>query len=255
MTKKKRTLKLNLRRAAIVGVIGIAGLLLLDWVVMPIYVQQGKTTRVPHVVGLTEEEAMRLLADHGLQGHRGDVRVDKYYPVGSVAFQNPPADAEVKFGRGVYLTISSGENQVIMPALRGRSLRDASLVVERLGFRLGEVRYAVSTEFPENTIIEQSVPESTRVKPGSSISFIVSQGPSTDRIPVPFVVKRPLAEAQRMILNAGLNVGQITYQASLELLPNTVIDQYPRFGSFVASGDSIALFVAQKTDTSAVREY
>jgi len=255
MLKKKNILRSYLRRSVILGAIGIAVLLALDWVIMPMYVQKGMTSSVPNVVGLPEEDAMRLLNEHGLQGHRADVRVDKYYPVGAVAFQNPPAESVVKHGRGVYLTISGGENQVLMPGVRGRSLRDASLVVERLGLRMGAVRYAVSLDYPENTIIEQSVAESTRVRAGASISFIVSQGPSSDRTPVPFVVKKPLAEAQRIILNAGLNIGQITYQTSLDLLPNTVIDQYPRFGGFVPLGDSISLFVTQKTDTAAIREY
>lgn len=255
MKNKRRNFSTKLKRTGLIVGSLILLVIILDNVVMPLYVQKGMTTQVPNVLGMPVPDALRLLAEHGLEGKESEVRQDKFYPIGTVAFQNPAPDAVVKYGRGVYLTISGGESMIVVPAFRGRSLRDAMLSLERLGLRIGDLRYEVSPDYPENTIIEQSIVESTRVRSGTTVMLVVSQGPSGDRIPVPFVLKKTLAEAQRMILNSGFQIGQITYQMSLDFLPNTVIDQYPRFGSFAALGDSISLFITQKSDTGMIREY
>jgi hypothetical protein len=99
MADRKKRLVKRLKVPAIV--LGIALLLffLLDSVIMPRYVQQGKTTKVPHVVGKKLDDAVQVLAENGLVGKKAEVRTDKQYPEGTVVLQNPPADAEVKSGR------------------------------------------------------------------------------------------------------------------------------------------------------------
>ncbi|MBM4161700.1 MAG: PASTA domain-containing protein, partial [Ignavibacteria bacterium] len=99
MARRKKKLFARLKLPAVV--LGVALLLffLLDNVVMPRYVQQGKTTKVPHVVGKKLDEALQILAVNGLVGKKAEVRTDKRYPEGTVVQQNPAADSEVKFGR------------------------------------------------------------------------------------------------------------------------------------------------------------
>ncbi|MBI2618741.1 MAG: PASTA domain-containing protein [Ignavibacteriales bacterium] len=235
-----------LKGTAILAAAFLALFFVLDDVLMPRYVQQGETTNVPNVVGAGVDEALNILADVGLEGKKAEIRPDKRFPEGAVVVQTPPAGSVVKFGRGVYLTVSGGETLVTVPALRGRSLRDATLALERYGLKLGEVQYKVSLQFPENTIIDQSVAESTKVRGGTTISVVASQGPSADRVPVPNLVRKSLAETERILLQAGLVVGNITYQVNNEMLPNTVIDQYPRPGAFAASGQAIELFITQR---------
>ena len=242
------TLKRYLRITAIwVGVLFLF-VLLLDQVIMPLYVQEGRTTKVPDVQGMPLPDPLNLLTQQGLVGKEAEIREDKQYPEGTVAAQNPVAGSVVKFGRGVYLTVSGGAPSIRMPALRGRSLRDATLTLERFGLRVGDIQYQVSPEYPENTIIEQSVPEGKEISSKNVISLIVSQGPSADRIPVPNLVHKSLAEAERALLNTGLAVGKVTYQVNLSMLPNTVLDQYPRPGGFASKGDAVDLFVAQKAE-------
>jgi serine/threonine-protein kinase len=73
----------------------------------------------------------------------------------------------------------------------------------------------------------------------------VSRGRRLDAIPVPDVIGRTLAEAERILTEAGLTLGQVTYQASFDLIPNTVVEQYPRVGEAVAVGSAVALFVVK----------
>lgn len=220
--------------------------LLVDDLIMPQYVQQGRTTKVPAVVGLRVEEANRIVVEAGLLPRESETRIDKQYPIGAVALQNPPAGSEVKFGRGVYLTVSGGEPLVLVPSLRGKSLRDAIFTLERTALAIGKVQYEVSEEFPENTIVAQEIAESTKVKNGSRINVTVSQGRTSNKLPVPNVILKSLTEAQKVLTQAGFKVGTITFQINLDLLPNTVIEQYPKAGELLSLDQAINLFVSQK---------
>jgi serine/threonine-protein kinase len=218
---------------------------LLNYIVLPLYVNQGGTHAVPAVIGMRIEEARAILEQTGLRAVEAETRPDPKFPPGTIVQQNPQPQSVVKSGRRVYLTISGGEVQVHVPSLRGRSLRDARFALERFGLKLGGVGYDTSDTFPENTIIEQSLPSETKVARGTSVSILVSRGRRLDAIPVPDVIGRTLAEAERILTEAGLTLGQVTYQASFDLIPNTVVEQYPRVGEAVAVGSAVALFVVK----------
>jgi eukaryotic-like serine/threonine-protein kinase len=215
-------------------------------ILMPRYVQQGKTTKVPNVVGKPLDQAFKLLADAGLVGKKAETKTDKQYPEGTVVVQIPPADAEVKFGRGIYLTVSGGEPLVVVPGLRGLTLRAATFSLEKAGLALGTIRYEVSEDYPLGNVIDQDTPENTKIANGRVINLVVSQGKSGDQVPVPDLTKRTFSEAEKIVILAGLRVGTITYQVNAELLPNTVIDQFPKPGQSVPMGQAIDLVVAQK---------
>jgi beta-lactam-binding protein with PASTA domain len=59
------------------------------------------------------------------------------------------------------------------------------------------------------------------------------------------VVGKTLAEAEKILAATGLKVGIVTYQPSFDLLPNTVVDQFPRAGDPVTPGQEIDLFVVK----------
>lgn len=222
--------------------------ILVDNVVMPRYVQHGKTTTVPNVIGMPVNEAVRVLAEQGLEGKKSETRPDRQYPEGTVVLQTPSASTEVKFGRGVYLVISGGEVLIPVPGLRGKTVRDATFTLERSGLSFGSIRYETSDEYPQGTVIDQDVAEGTKVSSGRAVHVVVSMGRSGERVQVPDVVKRNYAEAERSIMQSGLKIGNVTYQLSADLLPNTVMDQYPRPGELVLPGQAVDLFISRKAD-------
>lgn len=246
MPNGKNILLKRFRTPAILIACFLAVFYIFNNVVMPRYVQQGKTTKVPNVVGKTLDEAVKLLTDAGLPGKKAGVRTDKQFPEGTVVVQNPPSGAEVKFGRGIYLTVSGGEPLVFVPSLRGQTLRDATFSLERVALVMGSTTYQVSEEYPQGTIIDQDTPQSTKVSSGNVINVTVSQGKNADQVPVPDVTKKTFTDAERIVIQAGLRIGNITYQINAELLPNTVIEQFPKSGQLVPGGQAIDLVVAQK---------
>jgi serine/threonine-protein kinase len=219
--------------------------ILMNYILLPAYVNHGSRVTVPGVIGMSYEAAQKTLEDSGLRFVQGDTRPDPAFAPGLVVQQNPPPHAEVKVGRRVYLTLSGGEVEVPVPSLRGRSLRDARFALERFGLKLGSVQYDTSDTFPENTIIDQSSPADMRVTKGISINIVVSKGRLLTESQVPLVVGKTVPEAERMLNDAGLKVGNITYQQSFDLVPNTVVDQFPRPGEAMTPGQAVDLFVVK----------
>ena len=232
----------NRRFLIIVG--SLLGLFLLaNYIVLPLYVNHGSRAAVPGVVGMSLEEAQKTLEKAGLRMVQGESRPDPAFAPGLVIQQNPAANAEVKEGRRVFVVISGGDVQVPVPSLRGRSLRDARFSLERFGLKLGSVQYDTSDTFPENTIIYQSAAADTRIAKGTVVNIIVSKGRVLTEAQVPLVVGKTLGEAESLLNAAGLKVGNITYQPSFDLVPNTVVDQYPRQGETSLPGHAVDLFV------------
>ena len=233
------------RRAMIVCGVFFIALLLLDEVLMPWYVNQRATVTVPDVVGRKKEDAIRMLDALKLEAREGDTRVDAQYPVGTVAAQNPFPQQVVKQGRRIYLTISGGEQMVSVPALRGKSLRDSKFALERYGLKLGSVETELSQEFPEGTIVSQSIVQGAKTKRGTYIGVTVSGGMNTDSLVVPDLRGKSLEAAEKLLAAQGLSIGTITYQVNMDLLPNTVLDQFPRPRIILNGAKPVDLFVAE----------
>lgn len=251
---KRKTSK-TLIRIAIILFILIIVFLIVDDVVMPSYVQHGKTTKIPNVIGMPLEDAQRVLQEAGVNPKESERKPDRHYPIGTVISQNPPPNSEVKYGRGVYLVVSGGEQMITVPDLKAKSIREASFTLERYGLKIGSIQYEASEEFFENTIIRQEPSAGARVSQSSSVNVVVSQGRPGEKELVPNVVGKTLSEAERILLQSGFVLGRITEQLSINLLPNTVVEQYPRAGELAKKGQPIDLIIAQVGETKPSTEF
>ncbi|MAT39738.1 MAG: hypothetical protein CL946_09060, partial [Ectothiorhodospiraceae bacterium] len=151
---------------------------------------------------------------------------------GHVLYQNPAGGSIVREGRNVYLTVSGGEQQVLMPSLRGRSLRDAKITLERLELAVGMITYEAS-DLPNETIVSQGISSGKKLSPGTPIDLVVSLGKDMQQIDVPYIVGFTLNDAQRKLLESGLKLGNVGYQENPSLSPHTVISQSPSAGEKV----------------------
>jgi eukaryotic-like serine/threonine-protein kinase len=214
-------------------------------ILLPWYVNRGGICVVPSVTGMKSDDARHLLDSLGFEPRIADTRMDRDHPAGIVIIQNPPSGDKVKRGRRVYLTVSGGEILISVPNIKGRTLRDALFVLEKEGLKLGAVEYAPSEEFPENTVVEQKINPGVKVKHDVYVSVVVSQGSASQKVAVPDITGKNLTEATTVLLNIGLKIGNVTYVPSIDLLPNTIVDQYPRVGEMVSIGQAVDLFVVQ----------
>lgn len=221
-------------------------ILITDKVVMPLYVGSVKPIEMPNLIGRKLEDAKKILDSLNLKLEAVIERHDARFPVGYVIIQNPRPDMKVKEGRRVYLTISSGEQKIEVPSLIGKSVREARLTLEKYGLRLGNIEYDFSDDIPEGAILSQSISEKASVPTGTSISVVVSLGNAESKTQVPNLVGLPLSKVEQVLNGVGLRLGKVIYEPSANILPNTVIEQYPRAGFYIPKGSNVDVFVAKE---------
>lgn len=234
------------KRTLIVFAAVLVFLLFLDFLLLPWWVSKDET-KVPKVVGMNEVEALALLEDHDLNPIISDTTFNESFPKGAIVLQRPEEGSTVKVGRRIYLFISGGEPTVLVPVLKGKSVRDAKFALERIGLKLGTVEQVPSSS-PKNSIFDQEFVEGTPIKKGQSVGVSVSSGIEMGEITVPDLIGKSLMEAGKVLADSSLKVGKLNYQISFSLLPNTIIDQYPSKGNKLNPGDAVDLFVTKSGD-------
>jgi len=227
------------------GFILIMLAMLMDAVIIPLYTNRGAERTCPDVTEKTFEEAVGILRESGLGAMREPDKFDSNYPEGTVLFQNPAPFTVVKKGRRVRLTVSAGIRYVNVPKVVGLPERDAAAEIRKAGLQMGEVLYEINGYFPRGVVCGQSLQEGVPVREASLMNITLSIGEAPSRFLAPDVVEKSLDVAKRMIGEAGLRVGMVTYSADSTILPMTVIRQSIPAGSEVNPGQSINLEVSQ----------
>ncbi len=225
--------------------------LLVDKIIMPAYTRHGQAIAVPDLTNLIYEDAREVLnrLDLKIVEEAKKYDTNNQFPIGTIMVQNPRPNATVKKGRRIYVIVSKGEPIVQMPRLVGESERNAIFILKNVGLELGQVHYEPSDNYNYSHIgkvIDQSISVSTEVTVGTSVDITVISEP--DLFSVPDIIGRSLVDAKKIILQAGLEIGVIYYEQKPDLLPETVIDQFPRVDEKVSRGDSLRLWVSKLPD-------
>jgi beta-lactam-binding protein with PASTA domain len=234
-----------LKKFGILLIIMIALMLLFNNILMPWYVKHSNLVKVPNVTGLNFLDAKKVLEQSGLDVKQGDVRYDESKPIGFVMDQAPAVDEMVKNGRRVYLTVCGGEQLMEVPRLIGKSERDAKFTLVQRNLQVGEIVRKFTTEQPEDVVVSQVIQPGSKVKKGTKVDLIISNGALLGNIIIPDVVGKTLAVAKKLLEEKKLKVGKITYQSS-DMPVGSVIDQYPKKDKSAKDNTPVDLFIAKK---------
>jgi len=212
--------------------------------------------RVPDVVGLAENEAVRMLRAREFEPRIFDVPSAE--PKGTVVAQVPrggvlgPPDARVR------INVSSGEStgtptertstqptttegRATVPSVVGlqqtpalRRLRSARLH--------GIVRYRTSDE-PVGRVLVQQPAQGTGLASGGDVVLTVSGGDTSERVAVPDVTGMTLADARQELEDVGFRVQTISVRTD-DTPAGQVLDQQPAAGTRAPPDAIVTLFVA-----------
>ncbi len=225
---------------------GIITVLLFDNVIMPLYTNYNEGVTVPDVTKLSLNEAEELLTRYGLRYEVHDRRSHTAYPANYVIDQSPSPRQLVKPNRKVYLTVNTETTPMVaVPNVVNLSYRNARLQLENHGLTVGSISYE-SSRF-RSTILRQSIAPEDTVARGTAVNLVVSDGLGSRMVEVPDLEGKGLSEAQQQIMRAGLRVGEIRFQPSRDVAPNTVLSYSPT-GPEVNEGESIQLVVSERFD-------
>ncbi len=223
----------------------LLGILILDKLIMPLTVGSKRVVKVPNISNLNQEEVRRILQRKGLRMVEGSPEFDDLVPEGFVLQQDPSPGAGVKKGRGIRVIISKGSEDVLVPELRGFSLRQAEIILHRAHLMVGNVSWKSSDQIPQGVIIESHPPAKSTILRESLIDLIVSSGSRSETVSVPSFLGKSIEEAEELARASGIMVGNISYRADRSVLPETVIEQSLEMGEAVPRGARVDLVVSK----------
>lgn len=238
-----------------IGII-VASVLILFFAFFFIYLpwrtNHGNSVTIPDLKGMTVDEMEDMLDSKDL-----DYEIsDSTFVIGAkpltVFSQYPKANANVKEGRKVYITIISDKAPMVsLPDIIGRSLESGKNQLVSVGLVPNEPEYVPAIE--ENTILKiksdgSEVQPGTRIPKGSKITLVVGDGYGNQQVEVPSLVNLPVEEAEILISGTGLNIGTIIYENAIDAMPGTIIKQKPEAGNNLKQGDVVDIWVAGSAD-------
>ncbi|MFI6678854.1 Stk1 family PASTA domain-containing Ser/Thr kinase [Kribbella sp. NPDC050470] len=193
--------------------------------------------RVPQLAGLDLEAAKRALDPIKLITGQINEQYNESVPAGRVIAFSPKFDTVVKPGTAVNLAISKGKRPITVPDTTGKSYRDASKELRRLGFVIGRTDQ-YDEKVAEGKVISQS-PNTGTLFAKDKVQLVVSKGPPL--VEVPNVKGKRLADAQRILTEAGFTVK--TEKAPYGLGLNIVAAQNPGAKKKVKPGSEVVITV------------
>ena len=190
---------------------------------------------MPDFTGLTMERAQLLANQKRLRLEITDSVYIMNREPGSVIEQNPVKGILVKANRRVFITTNAVSPMLVeMPDLVGLTLRQAKSTLNLQGFKVGIL--AFTPDIAVNNVLEQHyrgeeiLPE-TKIPKGSAIDLLLGRGLNNERTVLPRVIGLTLAEAHNLLLEASLNLGKYSFDATvidyLDSLQAKVYSQYP----------------------------
>lgn len=226
----------------------VVGVLLLVVIILGFFASLGwitshnKYEKVPDIVGQSIFAAKTLLEAKGFKVEVSDSVFTTEVPGLTITKQIPLADALVKNGRTIYLSINRAVPPLIdMPSLVGYSYRSAELYLQSLGLKLGDTSYRA--DFARNAVLEQLyhkeiIKAGTKIPLGSTIDFVIGSGVGSNDLNVPDLVGLTLSQAKSMLISMGLSTGSLVIMGSVsDSLNAFVVKQAPEPTSETVPGE------------------
>ena len=159
----------------------------------------------------------------------GEIRetYDDTVPSGFIIAQDPAPGASVARGTPVNVTVSKGQQAIVLPDLVGKSLDDARRLLQDLGVTLRDVTQAPRDDVPAGQVIGMTPPAGTKIAHGDAVGVMIAvhsaEGGSAP--PQPIVTGSPTSSpssADRRVTNLHIIVPE---GAARQLIKIVVIDQ------------------------------
>jgi serine/threonine-protein kinase len=199
----------------------------------------GGTVAVPSLVGLTTKDATDDVAAAGLTLRIVTRVADD--PKDTVIAQTPAPGDFVRDGGSVELVVSRGPPPVPVPQVQGQAPADAQAALEAAGFVV-TVKHQYDETVPAGSVIGTDPKGGGQAPPDSSITLLVSDGPTP--VPVPDVGGKTFDEASQQLTAAGFTVSRADdFSATVE--NGKVIGTDPTANQPASRGQSIVVHVSK----------
>ena len=144
-------------------------------------------TKVPKVVGMSQEDAVTAIEDAKLKAEIVE-ETSKKVQEGYVISQETDANTEVDAGETVKIHVSTGVEKATVPGVVVKSQDEAKKTLQDLGFVV-TVTTAEDSSKDNGVVLKQSLDEGKSVEKGSAITITVNKLAEIKTIPIKVNVK------------------------------------------------------------------
>ncbi len=164
-----------------------------------------KDVVVPNIVGKLTDDAKQEVEALGLKLEiKSKEKSDK--PENTILETDPKANMTVKKGTVINVLVSAGEEEILMPDLRGyektsieRRLKDKNIT-----------NYTIKEEYSDDVnlgyLIKQTPERDTKITKDTNIEIVVSKGPETKLVDIIDVTGKTLSEAKSSLKGLEITV-------------------------------------------------
>ena len=153
-----------------------------------------KMIPMPRLIGVSPQGAINTATSLGLVIFQDSIQYQfsDRYPQGVVLEQSIPQDFLLHKGAIISFTVSLGPEplEFHVPKLLGEPLDQAKRTLSRSGLELGTVSFRATTQYPESTVVGQSIKSKTVVDKGTLVDVLVA----TSVLPEPSLLSDSLLE-------------------------------------------------------------
>ncbi|HEU5034728.1 MAG TPA: Stk1 family PASTA domain-containing Ser/Thr kinase [Mycobacteriales bacterium] len=203
----------------------------------------GRYTHAPSLLGLTAQQAEQKLHAEGLHWrflprvYSDSIREDL------VAVQTPKAGERVGNGATVALRLSKGPEQVPVPDVSGKTVKQARAALAAVHLTVDKKKSAYSDTVAAGHVIRTEPSSGTRLHVDTGVTLVVSKGVRPVR--VPDVTGMPLNKAEQQLTRAGFTLGPITRHYNDSIRDGSVIATSPGGNALVAPGATVSIDVSK----------
>lgn len=209
------------------------------------YVIKGEMVTVPDIVGKTMNEAKTELVRKRLslvkKGEQFDAKLER----GKIIAQEPSSGSKVNFNEVIKVTLSSGQEKVLVPRLVGRNFQLIREILEEGGVTRGIMSHVHTPKYSAGRIIAQYPPAAEEVGRGMPISLLISEGEWEEKYLMPDLIGKKTDLIIPWLEGLGFKVEDVrnTYYPGLE--SGVIIKQAPRQGYVLQKNYPIRLEVSK----------
>jgi beta-lactam-binding protein with PASTA domain/predicted Ser/Thr protein kinase len=142
------------------------------------------------------------------------------------------------------LTDGGGAELVTVPNVVGKPYGEAKLELQEAGLTVNDedVVFRRTDEEEPETVLEQDPPEGRSVDEGTAVILTVAR--ELRQVQVPSLEGMTLEVAEATLKNAGLDLGQVTYEAHQSVAEDRIISQDPEAFTDAQKGTAVNVVVS-----------
>lgn len=214
----------------------------------------GREIEAPDFTNMTVEEARDYISENelDLRIKEGDEVISEDIEKGHIVSQDPAGGEMIREGGAIKVNVSIGLGDGTVPDLVGNDREDAESLLEAAGFTLGSVTEQASDE-DAGTILSQDPSAGSEAEKGSAVNIVVSDG-SKAQASVPYLIGRTVSDARSALSNAGLQMGDISYDYSNTYAEGEIMWQQYDANAQLERGTSVRVRVSRGPEPTEATE-